>query len=134
MLTCRFLQLDGMTLPEIRLVEEHYLRAGKWPWNKILNGYVRTHPEWQNRLLVEGACMLEHMSEYEQDSRRKQGLARLGVQQSAALQELSTIAQSGNDSGPEAFIDVDTDVDAEYEDLESDVDESEESVDSLDSS
>lgn len=123
-----------MTLPEVRLVEEHYLRAGKWPWNKILNGYVRTHPEWQNRLLVEGVCMLGHMSEYEQDTRRKQGLARLGLQQSAALQELEPVAQTGDDSGAEASTDADTDVDAEYEDLESDYDECEESVDSLDMS
>ena len=80
-MVCRFLQLDGMTLSEIRQVEEHYLRAGKWPWNKILNGYVRTHPEWLNRMLKGDVLMLAHMSNYEQDTRRKQGLARFGLHQ-----------------------------------------------------
>ena len=128
----RFLQLDGMTLSEVRQVEEHYLRAAKWPWNKMLNGNALTHPEWQNRLLLEDVCMLGHMSEYGQDTRRKQGLARLGLQQCVSgLQDQEIDVDTDFDSDAAACTDADTDVEAESEDLQSDCDDEEERHDSL---
>lgn len=80
---CRFLHLDGMSLSEIRTVEDHYLAAAKWPWNKVQDGFVRTHPEWNKRLLISEACMMTHLSDYHPQSRHMQGLAQLGLQQDA---------------------------------------------------
>ncbi len=90
-----------MSLSEIRTVEDHYLAAAKWPWNK-----VRTHPEWNNRLLVPGASMMRHFSDYHPQTRHIQGLAQLGVQQDAGSmatqmleseQVTNTDAEDGSD-------------------------------------
>lgn len=95
-----------MTLSEIRTVEDHYLAAAKWPWNKVQNGYVCTHPEWKNRLLVPGASMMRHFSDYHPQTRHMQGLAQLGLQQDAGSmatqmlvseQVTNTDAEDGSD-------------------------------------
>lgn len=43
-----------------------------------------THPDWQNRVLVPQASILQHMSDYEQNSRHAAALAKLGMQPSAS--------------------------------------------------
>ena len=46
--------------------------------NKVHNGNVRVHPDWSMRLLSE-VIMLQHISMYPEDTRRKQGLSCLGI-------------------------------------------------------
>ncbi|KAL3136537.1 hypothetical protein ABBQ38_005786 [Trebouxia sp. C0009 RCD-2024] len=121
----RFLQLDGMTLPQIRQVEEYYLHAAKWPWNKIHNGNIRTHPEWQDRLLSDTASMLGHLSDYEQDDRRKQGLTRLGaeVHEGSHRLEQPEAEVEGSVLIDEAgYADTDTDSEMHLSDAGSDID------------
>lgn len=83
-----------MSVSDIRQVEDHYLRMAKWPWNKVQNSNVRTHPEWRFRLAADDVCMLGHVCDYEQDTRRKQGLAGLGIQQVDGLRHQSSESQS----------------------------------------
>ena len=122
---CRFLPLDGMTLPEIREVENLYLDAAKWPWNKIRNGSMFTHPEWKNRLLsADTSCMLEHLSDYDQQARRKQGLIQLGAQSVINLEDQQLESSHAIDWDEEGTTDdEDTDANSEsHTDFECDSD------------
>lgn len=95
-----------MSLARVRQVEDHYLNAAKWPWNKIQNDNVRTHPEWSNRLLSDQVCMLPHLAKYSEDTRRTRGLRKLGVQQQCKSTETCI-------TGEEDIIDQDADSNAD---------------------
>lgn len=95
-----------MSLSEVRAVEDHYLQF-KWPLNKVHNGNLRVHPDWLRRL-VAPVKMLQHISLYCENLRRKQGLSRLGINagpgQSNASDndDLDEFDCEGNSSGGEA--------------------------------